>query len=145
MGTREEAVVVDFLERLHDLEQPDLTVALAGFAEDATYQTLVPARAPMRGRAAIQAELEQQFTRYKECVCEILAMASNDRYVFTERRDHVSMLAFDKRIFSSVYAVFEFGADGRIVSWREYWDTGDIATQLGLDAEEMRRLHGVDS
>lgn len=94
--------------------------------------------------AAPIAELGQQFQRYRECVCEMVAVASNDRYVFTERRDHVTMIGFDQRIFSSVNAVFEFDEHGRIVEWREYWDALDIATQLGLNPDEMRRLHGIE-
>lgn len=143
LGPRNEAAVMHFLDGLHDLTMPDLAAALEPFAEDAVYQSLVPRRAPMRGKATIQSELEQQFTRYKECVCEILAIASNDRFVFTERRDHVTMKDFDRRIFSSVNAVFEFDGEGQIVSWREYWDALDIATQLGLTVDEMKRLHGI--
>ena len=120
------------------------TAALEPFAEDAVYWSLVPRRTPIRGKATIRAELGQQFTRYSECVCEIVAMASNDRYVFTERRDHVTMRDFDQRIFSSVNAVFEFDDEGRIAVWREYWDALDIAEQLGLTADEMKRLHGVE-
>jgi limonene-1,2-epoxide hydrolase len=141
--TDHEAAVVRFLDRLHDEVHPDLDLALADFADDATYQSLVPARTPLEGKAAIKAELGSQFGRYTDCVCEILAMASNERYVFTERRDHVTMTSWNRRIFSSVNAVFEFDDSARIVSWREYWDTGDIATQLGLTADEMKQLHGI--
>lgn len=137
--------VLAFLRGLHDPVQPDLTRALADFAEDAVYQSLVPSRAPIAGRATIQKELEQQFRRYGDCDCEILAMASSDRHVFTERRDHVTMKESGKRIFSSVNAVFEFDERGRIISWREYWDTSDIATQLGLDPEQMRAMHAPES
>jgi limonene-1,2-epoxide hydrolase len=144
VSSEREAVVLEFLEKLHDPVHPDLGDALSGFADEATYQSLVPAREPLRGKALIKEELEKQFSRYKECDCEILAMAANERYVFTERRDHVTMMSFDKRIFSSVNAVFEFDDGGQIVSWREYWDTGDIATQLGLTSEQMNALHGID-
>jgi limonene-1,2-epoxide hydrolase len=143
VGKTHEAVVLDFLERLHDPVHPDLEAALAGFADEATYQSLVPQREPLRGKAAIIEELGKQFARYRECVCEILAMASNDKYVFTERRDHITMSAFDKRMFSSVNAVFEFDDTGKVVSWREYWDTGDIASQLGITSEQMGELHGI--
>jgi limonene-1,2-epoxide hydrolase len=143
MGTREESVVLRFLEQLHGVDRPDLDAALEGFADEATYQSLVPSRRPLLGKAAIKAELEKQFGRYQDCVCEILAVASNDRHVFTERRDHVSMMQWDKRIFSSVNAVFELDNEGRIIAWREYWDTGDIAKQLGLTSEEMNQLHGI--
>lgn len=133
-----------FLDGLHDLTTPDLAAALEPFDTEAVYQSLVPRRKPVRGKAAIQTELEQQFTRYQECVCEIVAIASNDRYVFTERRDHVTMKDFDRRIFSSVNAIFEFDDDGHIIEWREYWDALDIAAQLDLDVDGMKRLHGIE-
>lgn len=143
MGAQQESVVLEFLDRLHDPVHPDLEVALANFEDDATYQSLVPSREPLRGKAAIIEELSKQFARYKECVCEILAIASSDKYVFTERRDHITMVSFDKRMFSSVNAVFEFNDAGKVVSWREYWDTGDIANQLGITSEQMAELHGI--
>jgi limonene-1,2-epoxide hydrolase len=143
MSDTNEAVVLQFLNKLHDEVHPDLTEALSGFAEEAIYQSLVPARQPIIGRSAIHTELGKQFGRYTDCVCEILAIASNDRFVFTERRDHVTMTSWNKRIFSSVNAVFEFDQHGMIMSWREYWDTGDIATQLGLTSDQMKALHGV--
>jgi limonene-1,2-epoxide hydrolase len=143
MNTDREAAVVRFLDKLHDEVHPDLEVALAGFADNAVYQSLVPARPPIVGRSAIAAELGKQFGRYTECVCEMIAMVSDDRYVFTERRDHVTMTRWNKRIYSCVNAVFEFDDAGAIVSWREYWDTGDIAAQLGLTSDQMKVLHGV--
>lgn len=142
---RNDAAVRRFLAKLHDETHPDLDDALSGFAPDATYQSLVPARSIIEGRPAIKAELERQFGRYSNCVCEILAAASSDRHVFTERRDHVTMAEPARRIFSSVNAVFDFDDDGRIVAWREYWDTGDIAAQLGLRADQMAALHGLTS
>ncbi|MCW2528430.1 MAG: putative terpene synthesis protein [Pseudonocardiales bacterium] len=143
MGSKQEAIVLEFLDKLHDPVHPDLGAALIGFADEATYQSLVPSREPLIGKAAIIEELSKQFGRYTDCVCEILAMASNEKYVFTERRDHITMLSFEKRMFSSVNAVFEFDDAGQIVSWREYWDTGDIASQLGLTSEQMAELHGI--
>ena len=143
MNKNDEDVVTGVLDKLHDEVHPDLEEALQGFSVDAIYQSLVPARQPIVGRASIIAELGKQFDRYTECVCEIIAMASNDRFVFTERKDHVTMTNWNKRIFSSVNAVFEFNDDNQIVSWREFWDTGDIATQLGLSDDQMKALHGV--
>jgi limonene-1,2-epoxide hydrolase len=143
MSTKNEAVVLAFLDKLHDEVHPDLEEALIGFATDAIYQSLVPSRQPIHSRAFIITELGKQFGRYTNCVCEIIAMASSNRFVFTERKDHVTMTSWNKRIFSSVNAVFEFNDTGQIISWREYWDTGDIANQLGLSDEQMKALHGV--
>jgi limonene-1,2-epoxide hydrolase len=136
-----ERAVLAFLDALHAPGTPDLDgAASALFAPAATYQALVPTTAVLRGRQAIVDELSRQFTHYSDCDCEVLAIASNDRFVFTERRDHVSMIEQGKRIFSSVAAVFELDDAGRVVSWREYWDTGDIARQLGLTPEQMSAL-----
>ena len=145
MGETNSDRVRAFLRGLHDPVQPDLTRAMADFAEDALYQSLVPSRPPIRGREKIQRELEQQFQRYSDCECEILAIAESERQVFTERRDHVTMKAWDKRIYSSVNAVFDFDDAGRIVAWREYWDTADIARQLGLSADEMQAMHAPET
>jgi limonene-1,2-epoxide hydrolase len=139
-----EAAVVRFLDALHVPGAPTLLATMKDvFAVDATYQPLVPSTAVRSGRDAIAAELARQFTHYDECACEVLAMASNDRFVFTERRDHVNMIEQGKRIYSSVAAVFEFGTESKVVSWREYWDTGDIARQLGLTPEQMEALQPV--
>lgn len=140
MSEAMEQAVTAFLDSLHEPGTPDLPTTILAFAKDATYQALVPATEVRHGRDAIEAELTRQFTHYKDCHCEVLAMASSDRFVFNERRDHVTMLEQGKRIFSSVAAVFEFDAEGLIVSWREYWDTGDICRQLGITQEQMAAL-----
>ena len=138
-----EAAVLRFLDALHQPGTPHLAAVMTDvFAEAATYQALVPATEVRAGRDAIAAELSRQFTHYSECDCEVLAIGSSDRFVFTERRDHVAMIDAGKTIFSSVAAVFEFEA-GQVVSWREYWDTGDISRQLGLTAEQMAELQPV--
>jgi limonene-1,2-epoxide hydrolase len=41
-----------------------------------------------------------------------------------------------------VTAIFEV-RDGAITCWREYWDTGDIARQLGSDPGQMFEQIGV--
>jgi limonene-1,2-epoxide hydrolase len=40
------------------------------------------------------------------------------------------------RVTFHVTAIFEV-RDGAITCWREYWDTGDIARQLGSEAPDM--------
>ena len=51
-----------------------------------------------------------------------------------ERLD-VNVIA-GKRVSFYVTAIFEV-RDGAITGWREYWDTGDIARQLGSDPGRM--------
>ncbi|MDB5869508.1 MAG: hypothetical protein JWP96_1840 [Polaromonas sp.] len=136
MGTPQETTVQKCLALFHSTDVPDMDQIGPLFAEDAVYQPLVPRTTAKQGRAAIVAELMRQFGRYKECHCEILAMASSEKYVFTERRDHVTMRD-GRSLFSCVNAVFELDAQNRIVSWREYWDSGDIAQLLGTTAEAL--------
>jgi limonene-1,2-epoxide hydrolase len=142
MNTRNESVVLSFLHSLHSSEQPDFNAAVLAFAEDARYQVCVPRGPLLTGRAEIAANLTGQFAYYHDCDCEILAVAANGRHVFTERRDHVTITHLDKRIFSSVCAVFDVDDRGLISGWREYWDTDDINQQLGLTPEEAAALHG---
>ncbi|HWF30921.1 MAG TPA: limonene-1,2-epoxide hydrolase family protein, partial [Mycobacterium sp.] len=47
------------------------------------------------------------------------------------------------RVTFHVTAIFEV-RDGAITCWREYWDTGDIARQLGTDPTQMFEQIGPD-
>lgn len=144
MTTPQEDVVRHCLNLFHAAQVPDMQAIAALFCENATYQSLVPSAEVRRGRDAILDDLQQQFSRYKDCDCEILNIASNGNVVFTERRDHVTLLDSGKRIFSSVNAIFELSADNRIERWREYWDSGDVAAQLGLSGQQLyQRLQGM--
>lgn len=144
MTTLQEDVVRQCLTLFHAAKVPDMQAIAKLFTENATYQSLVPSAEIRRGRDLILEDLARQFGRYKECDCEIVNMASNGQVVFTERRDHVTLLDSGKRIFSSVNAVFELSADNRIETWREYWDSGDVAEQLGLTGEQLyQRLQGT--
>lgn len=144
MTTPQEAVVRQCLTLFHASSVPDMQAIADLFSENATYQSLVPRAEIRQGRDLIIEDLLRQFSRYKECDCEILNIAANGPVVFTERRDHVTLLDSGKRIFSSVNAVFELTADNRIETWREYWDSGDVARQLGLSEEQLyQRLRGV--
>lgn len=138
MGAPQEATVTRCLALFHSTDIPHMDQIAPLFAEHAVYQPLVPRATPKQGRTAIIAELMRQFGRYTECRCELLAMASSDTYVFTERRDHVTMRN-GHSMFSSVNAVFELDAQHRITAWREYWDAGDVALLLDTTAEELHQ------
>lgn len=58
-------------------------------------------------------------------------------FVFTERTDHVTLHKGDRKVGSRVCAVFELNDAGLIVSWREYWDSGDVMRQMGVTANEL--------
>ena len=123
--------VLAFLDAFHD--RPDFEALGGYFAENGYYQPLVPALRPYRGRAAIVEILRTQYRTYHDCRCEIHTLAANGPFVFTERSDHVILYDGDRRVSSRVCAVFELDEEGLITAWREYWDTGDIARQMGLE------------
>ena len=137
MSEANHARVLAFLDAFHVAGTPDFAGLAAYFAEDGYYQPLVPATERMVGRAAIAAALEKQYQTYYECACEIHASAAMGRFVFTERTDHVTLHAGDRKVGSRVCAVFEFNDHGDIAGWREYWDTGDVMRQMGISAEAL--------
>ena len=134
-----EAIVMDFLELFHatTLDMPRIRAMLS---EDARWQPVVPTAAVMEGRDKICAEIERQYRLYADCACKILHIATSGSTVFTERVDDVRMLADDRTVVTRVAGVFDLDAEGKIVWWREYWDTLDIADQIGISGEDMRRI-----
>ena len=135
----QQTIILEILELLHS-KQPDFVKFAEAFDENAQYQVHVPATEPLVGRDKVVAELARQFNDYEDCDCEIIACAGSGPYVFTERRDHVTMKKNGQRIFSSVCAVFEFNEQQKITAWREYWDIRDIQYQLGMTEEQMLEL-----
>jgi limonene-1,2-epoxide hydrolase len=131
------AHVLAFLDAFHEGGTPDFAALASYFAENGSYQPLVPATEQIIGRSAIAAALEKQYRTYYECRCEIHASAAMGRFVFTERTDHVTLHAEDRKVGSRVCAVFEMDDSGKIDSWREYWDTGDVMQQMGVTAEAL--------
>ena len=135
---RQEAVRA-FLRLFHatTLDLPRIREALA---PDARWQPVVPLAKTVAGPDAICAEAERQYRLYADCDCEILSIAAAGDTVFTERVDTVRMLADDRTVVTRVVGVFDLDARDRITFWREYWDTLDIADQIGLSGEEMRHV-----
>jgi limonene-1,2-epoxide hydrolase len=129
--------IMAFLDDFHVEGTPDFVKIANYFAEDGWYQPLVPATSRIVGRTAIAAALEKQFQTYYECRCEIHASAASGNFVFTERTDHVTLHADNKKVGSRVCAVFEMNNDGLIIGWREYWDTGDVMQQMGIGPAEL--------
>ena len=137
MSETNHARALAFLYAFHVAGTPDFEDLARHFADDGYYQPLVPATRRIVGRAAIAAALEKQYRTYYECVCEVHASAAMGRFVFTERTDHVTLHAADRKVGSRVCAVFEFNEDGEIAGWREYWDSGDVMKQMGISAEDL--------
>lgn len=131
------AVVRTFLDEFHFSGKPDIARIMAFFAPGGTYQPLVPATPTSVIGPDFEAALERHFATYYECRCELHAVAAQGPYVFTERTDHVTLHAGNRKVASRVCALFELDDAGLIVSWREYWDTGDVMRQMGFTAEQL--------
>lgn len=139
MANSKEAAVIEFLKLFHATTL-DLSKIRAALAPDARWQPVVPVADVVDGPDAICAEAERQYKIYADCDCEILHIASSGNTVFTERVDRVRMLGGDREVITHATGVFDLDDQDRIVFWRDYWDLVDIAAQIGVSAEEMRKM-----
>lgn len=144
MGEAQEKPVLEFLSLLDAADfRPNLPRATALMAADATYQINVPAREKLVGRDAILGELTRQAGDYTDCECEVLTVVSDDRYVITERIDHVTMNNNGLRVHNPLLAIFEVNDEGLIQNWREYWDALSLSVRMGVDPAHMQQLMGI--
>jgi len=145
MGAAEEAVVGAFMAAWGDGTQaePDVDIILPMFTEDAVWQLWVPGGPTLRGRDAIEADIGRQLAFATHMRCGPTALASNDRQVFTERRDR--FLSNGVQIDHYLVAVFDISDDGRIAAWREYFDPEDVNRQLRAAAASSATKDGRPS
>jgi limonene-1,2-epoxide hydrolase len=130
MGVAEEKLVMEFLAHGHGREM-DVDAIVAMMTDDVVLQVNVPTRKPRVGREAAREELARGAAMSSgDLSGEVVSMVSNDRLVFQERNTVFEM--GDKRITLRLAAVLEV-VDGKIAAWREYYDTVDLARQLGVD------------
>jgi limonene-1,2-epoxide hydrolase len=132
-----EEIVTEFCAAWGDGQKatPDIDKIVGMFAENGEWVLSVPAGPTIRGRAAIRAEIERQGQFVSHMQCGILKLISSDSTVVTERLDHFTMR--DKRIAHALTAIYELDQAGKILSWREYFDTADMAQQLGMKPDEI--------
>jgi limonene-1,2-epoxide hydrolase len=132
LGTEEERVVREFLQATEG-DQQDVDAMVSRMAEDIVWQVNVPLSAVVEGRDAARTEIERQNKRSTGMLMgsAVRSIASNDGTVFTERVDVVEIAG--KRVALSINGIFEV-RDGKIAAWREYFDSLDLAHQLGVDA-----------
>ncbi len=109
---------------------------------DAVYQPLVPDGPTLRGSAAVVVEIVRQLSIYRDLHAEVHVALADDRHVFTERTDHVTFRDSGVRVSVPVMAVFDFTPAGRIIAWREVFDTRAAERQIGIDAAQMDAIMG---
>jgi len=116
------------------IEKPDPDRIAEFFAEDGEWEMWVPGQ-KVSGREAIRAEVRRQieFSTYMECGIEKLLVSGST--VMTQRTDHFMMRGV--RVEHALVAVYELDGEGKIRSWREYFDTADLGRQLGMEPEDV--------
>lgn len=83
---------------------------------------------PVVGQDAVREELLRQAPLLRDFRSEILAMASVDQIVFTQRLD--SMVLGGKPVTQHIAGVFEVDTEGKISAWRDYYDRKELDAQL---------------
>src|SRR3546814_6171307 len=73
------------------------------------------------------------FSTFMEC--GIVKLVSAGLTVMTERLDYFTMHGV--RVSHALVAVYDLDAEGKILSWREYFDTADLGKQLGMQPEAV--------
>jgi limonene-1,2-epoxide hydrolase len=132
MGAGEEKLVLKFMEHADGREQ-DMDAMAALMADDIVWQINVPMWKPRVGREVARAAIASQNAVSTSGLrgSEVLHLASNDGGVVFAERIGVFQVG-DKRITLRINAVYEV-VDGKIAAWREYYDSVDLARQLGID------------
>lgn len=131
-----ERIVRDFCAAWGEgkIEKPDPDTIAEYFAEDGEWHLWVPGQI-VAGREAIRAEVHRQreFSTYMQCGIKKLVAAGLT--VMTERLDYFTMHGV--RVSHALVAVYDLDEAGKILSWREYFDTADLGKQLGLKPEDV--------
>src|ERR1700753_4090689 len=125
-----ERLVLDFVHAAYGAAM-DVDAMTALLHEDFVWQLNVPLSPVVRGRDAARAALQQQAGLSSGMVdgSEVRAVVSTGDTVVVERVD-VNKVG-EMLVTFHVAAIFEV-RDGLISCWREYWDTGHVAKQLGI-------------
>ena len=136
MGAEQEQVVLNFLEFTRG-QQIDVDGMVGLLSEDISYEVFVPSP-PRVGRDAVRAELERQKrdrglnpARQRDPQHRLKRSRCLHR-TYRSHRDGGTPLRLH------INGVFEVDG-GKIGAWREYYDTGDVASQLGIDVHDIVR------
>jgi limonene-1,2-epoxide hydrolase len=130
VGVKQEEFIRRFLDAWGDgqLERPDVEVIAEALSEDVVWQLWMPGGPALRGKTAVVADIERQLVFATHMRCGVLAIASTDTTVVTERLD--TFRSGEVTVEHSLCAVFELDGSGRIEAWREYFDVADLQRQL---------------
>ena len=103
-------------ELLASFAQPDVDKIVRFLSDDIEY---ADARGAYSGVEAVRKLLQEDFEIAASDIVEIRAIASDGPTVLVERVDNPVIAG--KPSTMEIVAVFEFGEDGRIARWHEYF------------------------
>jgi limonene-1,2-epoxide hydrolase len=130
MSTDHEATIRSFFDVWVERDPTRLTEF---FADDGSWSEAN--RPAAVGHEEIGAIFEMQTSFGSEFSFEFRNLAVVGDTVFTERVDRFSLN--DTPMTVHVAGVFEFGLDGRIRAWRDYYDWADLERQLVAAGVDM--------
>jgi limonene-1,2-epoxide hydrolase len=126
---REEAVRSFLLEFSGEhLDSARVERLLGYMAADARYHVFAWWE-PCVGHDAIREELLRQGTMASDTSFELLNFASAEQTVFVQRLDWFTMN--NKHVCLHVVGAFGFDDNGKITSWRDYFDTAELTAKVG--------------
>ena len=114
--------------------RPKVDEILAMMSNDAEWQLWVPGGPLIKGKAALQEEIERQMTYASHNKCNIINMVSSERIVMVERSDYAVIRGVPMP--HDMVAIYELNDDGLICAWREYLDTADLAKKSGVSPSD---------
>ncbi|MFO1427017.1 MAG: nuclear transport factor 2 family protein [Steroidobacteraceae bacterium] len=101
----------------------DLAALLEFFAPDVEYHYHVGSR-PLQGRAWVERFFSRYWAHHSAATWVIEHWAERDGRLFTEGREEYTN-ADGVRVVHPYMGIIEFGADGRITGWRDYFQMND--------------------
>lgn len=110
-------------------ERQDVEELLGFFAEGAVYHN-IPFE-PAVGRDAIEATLRMFVSEGSTGSFDLVHLAVSGNAVLTERVDHITMQG--KTATLPVMGTFEVDATGKLSAWRDYFDVGQLMSQIAGD------------
>lgn len=115
VANRVEQRIIDLCNAFSRL---DVDLILGFFAEDAVYEKIP--MAVFKGRKEIRGTFEEFFGGAESLEFEVLNLVSRENTVLMERITHFG--TGSKTISLRMMAIFELRDDGKIISWRDYYD-----------------------
>jgi limonene-1,2-epoxide hydrolase len=116
----QESIVRRFLEAWSEPDLERLIAALVPFvAEDVVLHQMPFAE--VRGHAGLRRICEESLATMTESEIDVLSITAAGNTVFAERVDRFVLRG--KPVAVPVLGVFELSDDGRIVAWRDYFDS----------------------